>query len=490
MKCIKTDKLAAYVDGVLGQEEKIKIDKHLEFCPSCRDVVAALEREDHFLEQAINSPVLPVGFDEEVLSKLAPYPAKKKRWNWTYQLITAASIVLAFGVGAAFYGGAQPNTGGNDIQTPVEEMKDTRYVDGVQILVHHVSASPLKIEVFYEVIPDEELLEEYLRKNNVVHLSQVEKDHWPLPRGKITDDKGVELPFREISKGEGQSSFVIKPAEIDILPDNIHVEIHFDEFFMRDGDWKVNIPVDLTEAKANAAKHPIQETLEYDNFRTEVLEWETSQNAYRLTLQADYSRAENERLQTIVKGRGNESDVYPIIEPELFVVTEDGKKLKVDGRTLHSNMGQAFTMEFEFANRVEGMPADEYLKAGEELSLQIEGFRLQEPDNTQFELTDQSANVKLNDWTIESVTSEPGNGSTKVVTISGKTNIQNIESMTSEITTDKEWVTPETIYTSIESDGTFTIQTTLPDSSTKYHLDIQSITKWQGSDGTVLKLPR
>ncbi|MCM3620207.1 zf-HC2 domain-containing protein [Sutcliffiella horikoshii] len=487
MKCFEFNQLAAYVDGVLSQDEKKEVENHIEFCPSCREVVAALKKEDAFLQEVVQSPVLPAGFDDEVLSKLEPYKVKKKKRNWPYQLLTAASIILAMGLGAAFYSGTQESDGGNTQHNVIEEEESPALYSvedqGILLEVTDISASPLKIEVFYRLKPEESVIDEFLKKHNVEHLSQVRVEYETLPpNGKIVDMNGEDLPFREVSFGGNdrlENSIVIKPGDVENLPDTFKMQVDFEELFLQDGSWNLEIPIDIKEAKANTSKYSMQSDFQFDDFSVNLLEGESSENAHRITIKSEYSESEKERLVDIMMARGEDGEEYSMIMPEVMVVTKNYKQhLLTNGTTLHSYMGQSFTTEFEFANRIKGMGSKENLPVDEDLLLIIEGFRLHEPENTQFELTDQSENVQVNDWIIESVTTEPETSNSKIVTIKGRTSIESIEDFIIEVKGDNKRFTTESISNRVTSEGEFVLQTNMPNSTEIYNLDIQKITKW------------
>ncbi|WP_404429509.1 anti-sigma factor family protein [Sutcliffiella horikoshii] len=486
MKCFEFDQLAAYVDGILTEEENSHVEKHLEFCPSCREVVTALQKEDVFLQETIQSPVLPAGFDDEVLSKLEPYQAKKKRWNWSYQLLTAASIVLAFGLGASFLSEIERSDTGNSETPVVQEEKDALYSvkdEGVLLEVTDISASPLKIEIFYRLKPEESVLEDFLKKHNVNHLSQVGDDYESLPpNGKIVDLNGQELPQREVSLGSNgwlQNSVVIKPAKMDELPlpDTFRAQIDFNDLFMQDGDWSLEIPIDVTDAKLLTKSNSYNTEFMFDEFYAGKIEWELSTNAHNLQIHAEYREDKKDQLKEIMKARDNE-EIAPIIMPELSIVNSAGEELLIDGVNLESHMGESFTFNYEFKNRVKGLDVMEYLPRSEALTLRLKGFRLEEPVNTHFELTDGMEKTDKNGWTIESVAVEEDTANSKLVSIIGKTTISNLESFIVEVSSDKEWVTKEVINTTVTNEGTFIIQTNMPNSITNYQLDITSVTKW------------
>lgn len=486
MKCFEFDQLAAYVDGVLSEEEKGHVEKHLEFCPSCRKVVTALEKEDAFLQEAIQSPVLPAGFDDEVLTKLEPYQAKKKRWNWPYQLLTAASIALAFGVGASFLSDIQQSDTGNSENPVIQEEKEALYSvedEGVLLEVTDVTASPLKIEIFYRLKPEESVLEEFLKKHNVNHLSQVGDDYESLPpNGKIVDLDGQELPQREVSLGSNgwlQNSVVIKPARLDelSLPDTFQAQIEFNDLFMQEGEWNLKIPIDITEAKPLTKSNSYNIGFMYDDFNAGPIEWELSTNAHKLQFYAEYREDKKDQLKEIMNARDNE-ELTPMIMPELSIVNSTGEELMIDGVNLESHMGESFTFDYEFANRVKGMDVTDNLPRSEALTLKLKGFRLEEPENTQFTVTEGMGETDKNGWTIESVRVEEDTANSKLVSIIGKTNISKLESFIVEVSSDKEWVTEEVINTTVTNEGTFIIQTNMPNSITNYQLDITSVTKW------------
>ncbi|MGD7052899.1 anti-sigma factor family protein [Sutcliffiella horikoshii] len=493
MKCFKFDQLAAYVDGILTEEEKGHVEKHLEFCPSCREVVIALQKEDIFLEETIQSPVLHPGFDIEVLSKLEPYQAKKKKWNWPYQLLTVASIVLAFGLGASFLSNIQQSDTGNS-DTPIVQEKEALYSvedEGVLLEVTDINASPLKIEIFYRLTPEESVLEDFLKKHNVDHLSQVGEDYKRLPpSGKIVDLNGQELPQREVSIGSNgwlKNSVVIKPEKLDELPlpDTFLAQIEFNDLFMKEGDWNLEIPIDVTDAKTLTKSNSYNIDFMYDDFNAGPLEWELSTNAHRLQFYAEYTKDKMDQLKEIMKARDNE-ELTPMIMPELSIVNSAGEELLIDGVNLESHMGESFTFDYEFANRVNGMDVTENLLRSEALTLKIKGFRLEEPENTQFALTEGMEETDKNGWTIESVTVEEDTANSKLVSIIGKTTINNLENFIVEVSSDKDWVTKEVINARVTNEGTFIIQTNMPNSITNYQLDITRVTKWFEKEKEIL----
>ncbi|CAG9621122.1 anti-sigma factor family protein [Sutcliffiella rhizosphaerae] len=479
MKCISFERLTAYVDGVHSDKEKELIDYHLEFCPSCRHALKALQKEDAFLEEAINSPLLPEEFDQEVLIRLEPYKAKGAK-KWVYQLLSVASIFLAVSLGLVLYSSSPNNTS----PTPVVPEKEVLYKvedKGILLEVTHINASPLKIEIFYELTPDEQVLEGFLEKKNVNYLSELEYNYqFPNPIGVMVDSDGQEFPFRDLATSsflESENSVVLKPTNPESLPDTFQVNVYFEEFFLEEGNWKIEIPVDITESKKYTKTTEINKAFLLDNFHAEILTWQSSTNAHVITLQSDFSEKENERLRAIIEKRGDDSENSPFIDTEISVKTEEGKELLIDDRVIFSNMGRSFTITIYFNNRYKGMVPRENLPLTEKLLIELNGFNLYEPSNIEFTLTEQSKNIEKGNWKIESVTEEIKEQKEKIVTITGFTGIQNVDSVEINITDNQNESMIFSENVEVTKEGAFTIQTQAPIYTTEYNLDIYTIYK-------------
>ncbi len=54
MKCSDREKrLSDYLDGALGQSERIKLEEHLEICPHCRDILKGMKQTDHLARETM-----------------------------------------------------------------------------------------------------------------------------------------------------------------------------------------------------------------------------------------------------------------------------------------------------------------------------------------------------------------------------------------------------------------------------------------------------
>src|SRR5690625_2636370 len=103
MTCPTADKLSQFVDQLLDKQEMTEIEAHVQSCPSCKEVVAAFEEEQRFIEETLKTPTLPENFTDVLLDQLEPYGKTKKNRRstmWKRVALTAAGVVLAVGIGA------------------------------------------------------------------------------------------------------------------------------------------------------------------------------------------------------------------------------------------------------------------------------------------------------------------------------------------------------------------------------------------------------
>jgi len=100
------DILSSYLDNELLPEESIFVEKHLEHCYSCRQLLADMQKTSNLLQSLPNVP-MPDGFQEQLHELLAgvkqdTYVSDKGRFgqNWlqsllgSYRMVSAALILI------------------------------------------------------------------------------------------------------------------------------------------------------------------------------------------------------------------------------------------------------------------------------------------------------------------------------------------------------------------------------------------------------------
>jgi len=89
--------LSLYSEGELNAEERLQVEAHLQTCPSCAELLAAL-RETRASLQAI--PELEVS--RELLARLSALPAKKKRFSFSLDFLLRPSLQPVLTVATVF----------------------------------------------------------------------------------------------------------------------------------------------------------------------------------------------------------------------------------------------------------------------------------------------------------------------------------------------------------------------------------------------------
>lgn len=77
MVCPKDDKLFDYIEGILEDNEKDLMERHIQSCPYCEQQLELLLKENQLLEQTLKSPILPDDFAEKIVDQLEPHKRKK-----------------------------------------------------------------------------------------------------------------------------------------------------------------------------------------------------------------------------------------------------------------------------------------------------------------------------------------------------------------------------------------------------------------------------
>jgi hypothetical protein len=92
--CMNTNDLFSYVVEGANLES---IEDHLEFCPSCRERLAQIEKELKTLDVHLHPVVDGTSYQKKILQKLKPYNKHgKKTKSWTYQLVSVVAIFIIF----------------------------------------------------------------------------------------------------------------------------------------------------------------------------------------------------------------------------------------------------------------------------------------------------------------------------------------------------------------------------------------------------------
>jgi hypothetical protein len=126
MSCSRMEKkILGYVDGRLGESERLEVEKHLAVCAACRLRVNEFRAVSGLLDEL---PMIEpsAAFDLRVRARVAAIPVKQSWWAWLMPAprvaIAAAMLVAAMLWVGTRPGRNQPPIGTDDI--PVLENYD------------------------------------------------------------------------------------------------------------------------------------------------------------------------------------------------------------------------------------------------------------------------------------------------------------------------------------------------------------------------------
>jgi hypothetical protein len=88
--CPAAEAIAAYVDGVLSEETKRRLETHLAKCEWCRSIVADVIK----LQRDVELPVPPFEATKKGLA-VGPGVSTGKRWLWAPATMMAAAVLVA-----------------------------------------------------------------------------------------------------------------------------------------------------------------------------------------------------------------------------------------------------------------------------------------------------------------------------------------------------------------------------------------------------------
>lgn len=265
MNCPKADKLSQYVDNLLTNKENTEIQTHIKSCKSCMRVVEAFQEEHLFLKETLQTPSLPDDFASIVLEQLEPYErkgARRKQTPWKRIMLTAAGIVLAFGLTATLSPSFAQLIGG---------MFGTEQVDeGLRMATEAGLGERVNLEVIDHGITFK--VEDLVVDSSRVALSYQVLDKKGKPRGTylnfpdsqneiiVIDQNGKLLDGLSSSYREGSDYGLIEYSlrEHGAL-EKITIKFDLVELNGVKGNWKLEVPVDIKENSKLTTTTPLND---------------------------------------------------------------------------------------------------------------------------------------------------------------------------------------------------------------------------------------
>lgn len=253
MNCPTVDKLAQFTDNLLSKEEQYTIEMHVDSCKSCSKVVDAFKEENRFIEETLQTPMLPENFTDLILEQVEPYRKPKKlRLNatWKRVAVSAAGLVLAVGIGATvnpsfaqFLGGLFSTDQVDDGLKMAADAGLIQRVDlqvedqGLTFVVEDVIADSSRVSLSYKILnkngkPMDTDLKFHESGNTVTASDQIGREigQWGTSWQEGSDYGNIEFTMSNHSEAE-----------------NVTIQFDLVEINGVKGNWKLDVPVDLQE---------------------------------------------------------------------------------------------------------------------------------------------------------------------------------------------------------------------------------------------------
>ncbi|KYG29414.1 anti-sigma factor family protein [Alkalihalobacillus trypoxylicola] len=258
MTCPSNDELSQYVDELLSQSEHATIEKHLPHCHECRKVVTHYQKENQFIKQTLKEPVLPASFQTQLLDTLKPIQIKKKQARQKPMklvliaacfLLAVTSIPLTFQTAIGDWlenvftsnGGIDPGLRVASEDGFIESVNKKSIDENLTFQIDDIIADQTRIAFSYQILDRKgQSLDPYVdlsdHRNDIV----------------VKDEDNQTIPLSGYSWGY-QDHFGLLEFSLPVtekLKEKLTVELNIHYIHGREGNWTLNLPVDLSKSLA------------------------------------------------------------------------------------------------------------------------------------------------------------------------------------------------------------------------------------------------
>lgn len=329
MVCPKDDKLFDYIEGILEDNEKDLMERHIQSCPYCEQQLELLLKENELLEQTLKSPILPDDFAEKIVDQLEPHKRKKNRpLKWV--LGTAASALLAGGVFMSVSPSVAKLVGGIFSSETVDE--------GLRMAIDTDIATPVNLSAtdaditlhIEDLIADTSRIAFSYRVTNqqgkVLNPFIGDADLYSI---KVLDEHQNEVELNSMSWGlhDDYGIYEISLVNIDnFTKGTVRLDIH--HLAGKDGQWQIDIPIDLTSAYEQQKVVALNESYEVEGVKIHLDKVNYATSTTDIYYQLEYTEEVKERLKQQLKQKElqfNNEIVQFLYFPSIGYRIENGK---------------------------------------------------------------------------------------------------------------------------------------------------------------------
>jgi len=309
MKCATTDKLSQYTDDLLEEIERIEVDEHIMGCSECKRVVETFRTEQVFLIETLQTPTLPEDFASLVIEKVEPYRQKTKpsKWKtWKRIFVSAAGIVLAFSLTATLNPSFAEWIGGLFGTEQVDEGLRIAADEGLAIRVNQeVTDQGLTFKIEDVVADSSRVALSYQVFNDTRELKDIHPDFFDSKnKVSIIDQNGRSLDISSMG-WSGSSDYGYGSVELSLGGhenlEKLTVKFQLSELDGIQGNWDIEVPVDLNESLKLTTKFPLKGEISVDGVSVELKEAKLSPSSYEILYETSYTEEEQMKIENDIK---------------------------------------------------------------------------------------------------------------------------------------------------------------------------------------------
>jgi len=357
MKCPTIDKISQYVDDSHAFED---IALHVGNCAECQRVVEAFKGEQLIIKETLQTPTLPDDFATLVLDQLEPYEKQvgpRKSAPWKRILLSAASVVLALGVSATLNPSFAEWVGGlfstdqvdgglkQAMAAGITERVDLEVADsGITFKVEDVIADSDRVALSFQILDsngkpqDAELKTEVVESGNKV---------------MVIDQNGANHQYGTwFEPGSDYGLIDIRLDDKDSL-EKIMVKFDLAVLGGVKGNWKLEVPIDLTKTRHLTTTVPLQDAkISQHGVTINMNEIQFSPSVTKLSYETGFTKEEQTRVKKEVqkleakfgmKGESPESPFGSYGTDVQYHIVNENNKVMYTHNAFTEGEGQGFS---------------------------------------------------------------------------------------------------------------------------------------------------
>ncbi|CAG9620613.1 sigma-70 RNA polymerase sigma factor region 4 domain-containing protein [Sutcliffiella rhizosphaerae] len=301
-ECLHISELESYFQDEIALSNKTKVEDHLEFCPTCREVIKMLDMQEKKLELLIRLPKEDENFNERLMQKITPYsPKKTKNHFWKYQsflvgvIVTVSLIIISIlptistwttMIGNYMTYGTIYNVWKKGTYTATD--------NDITVEINSIEIDPIHMVVSYDLASD--IKDVNNTTFNHIKIEAVDSNGKSYP----LETSWSHTELEDFPKGLDDNKIFIRPLIDEPLPNEFTLQLTFSLLNGWRGNWEILIPVDYQKGMNEIEVIQLQEVITIDDkVEVELFSLEKGLNGNRLTYDVRFTEEESKRLEEI-----------------------------------------------------------------------------------------------------------------------------------------------------------------------------------------------